>query len=131
MSHITEAFFRTCKEASLPKAAYVSLYVSEQFYGGAEEGGWWGNDVKLVASQLFVDMDEAEAAIEDVEKYATMLTEEATVGFNRQCRAECDWLDARGLDADYLPEVSGSDRYFVVVEERKGSAESEGCRHYE
>jgi hypothetical protein len=42
-----------------------------------------------------------------------------------------DWLDARGLESEYLPEVDGEEEYFVVVEENLGSRKSQGCRHYE
>jgi hypothetical protein len=28
-----------------------------------------------------------------------------------------EWLEARGLDADYLPEMNGAEEYFVLVTE--------------
>lgn len=42
-----------------------------------------------------------------------------------------EWLEARGLDADYLPEPDGELSYFVTIEDQPGSSESRGCRHYE
>ena len=41
---INEAFFNICREAKPAKSSYVSLYVNVPYYGGPEEGGWWGSD---------------------------------------------------------------------------------------
>lgn len=41
--------------------AYVSLYAKTPFYGGPEEGGWWGHDVVLVSHQSVSSAEEAEA----------------------------------------------------------------------
>ena len=41
-NNISEAFFTACSEAQPAKQQVVSLYVDVPFYGGPEEGGWWG-----------------------------------------------------------------------------------------
>lgn len=125
-----EAFFEICREAKPAEASYVSLYASIPFYGGPEEGGWWGRDFKLVAYERFDSEEAAEAALEAVESYAAKLSREAKDRFNRQCAAECEWLEARGLDADFLPEVNGEESYSVRIESRPGEAAYEGCRYY-
>ena len=128
---IREAFFGVCKDAEPAKARFVSLYVEVPFYGGPEEGGWWGRDVELVASQRCVTDDEAEALRRAVVTMSHQLNDEARQRFTRQCAYECDWLEARGLDSDFLPEVDGEESYFVAVEDVAGSLASEGTRHYE
>ena len=45
--------------------------------------------------------------------------------------AEMEWCEARGLDADYLPEPDGEVTYHVVTEDTPGEGVSRGCRHYE
>ena len=128
---IEQAFFNICKDAEPAKSAYVSLYVSVPFYGGPEEGGWWGSDTHLVASERFETIEAAELAAEKVEELAKSLSEQSKEAFYDQCRSECEWLDARGLDADYLPEPDGESTYRVVVEDTKGSQVYSDCRHYE
>lgn len=125
-----EAFFQIFADAQPAKKSYVSLYVSQPFYGGPEEGGWWGQDDVLVAYQEVLTDEEAEEKAKAVQALADKLTDEAKDSFNRSCAAECEWLEARGLDDDYLPEVSGSDRYWVTTESRPGEHNHEGDRYY-
>ena len=126
-----DAFFTACKEAVPAASNFVSLYLNTPFYGGPEEGGWWGNDTSLVASQEYSTQQTAELAKTHVEKLAEKATADSKRAYSERCLAETEWLDARGLDDSFLPEVDGSAEYFVVVETRAGSCESRGCRHYE
>ena len=130
-----EAFFEICKKAfpigDRMQYEFCSLYLRSTFFGGPEEGGWWGSDVELVATQAFADPEDAREALEDVRKLAKRATADATMGYNRQCLAETEWLDANGLDSSSLPEASGGCSYFAVVEEEPGHHESRGSRNYE
>jgi hypothetical protein len=125
-----EAFFEVCKNAKQAESYFVSLYTELPFYGGPEEGGWWGSDTELVAYQETTTEAYAKALLEQVKTLAEKLSKEARDDFGRQCQAECEWLEARGLDADYLPEVDGEQRYWVTVESRPGSHAHEGDRYY-
>lgn len=129
--YIKEAFFTCCKEAQAVASHYVSLYVRTPFYGGPEEGGWWGEDVSLVAYQKCIDREQADAKFEAVQDLVKTLDREARTQFGEQCLREMEWLESRGLDGDYLPEPDGEVSYFVSIEETPGSSESRGCRHYE
>lgn len=126
-----EAFFTICADAKPAKGCYVSLYVSVPYYGGPEEGGWWGRDTALVAYQWFDTEESSEAAREAIREEAVRLNEQAKREFGEQCLREMEWLDARGLDADFLPEVDGEEEYWVTTEESPGASVSHGCRHYE
>lgn len=128
---INEAFFNICRDAKPAKSSYVSLYVTVPYYGGPEEGGWWGSDNVLVAYYQCKTDDEAEAVKAKVEELAQEMSNEAKRDFSRVCAAQCEWLEARGLDSDSLPEVDGEESYFVAVEETPGKLVSRGCRHYE
>jgi len=127
---IKEAFFETCKNATPARKHYVSLYATVPFYGGPEEGGWWGRDQVLVAYQECDTDEQSKALVEAVEALADKLSKEAKDSFNRQCARECEWLEARGLDDSFLPEVDGEHRYWVAVENRVGEYASEGDRYY-
>lgn len=126
-----EAFFTVCDDAKPAESHYLSLYVSVPYYGGPEEGGWWGSDTHLVAYKHFDTKEALEAAREKVEALAEELNQQAHREFGDRCLREMEWLEARGLDADYLPEVDGESSYSVVTEEVPGSMVSQGCRHYE
>ena len=128
---IKESFFEVCREAKPAESHYLSLYVSIPFYGGPEEGGWWGSDTELCAYQAFPTEEALEAAKVKVEELAVQLNADAKKGFGEQCLREMDWLEARGLEADYLPEPDGEVTYYVVTEEEAGSRQCRGCRHYE
>jgi hypothetical protein len=126
-----DAFFTACKEAVPAASNFVSLYLNTPFYGGPEEGGWWGNDTSLIATQEYSTQQTADLAKLHIEKLAEQATDDAKRAYGEKCLAETEWLDARGLDDDFLPEVDGSAEYFVMIETRAGSCESQGCRHYE
>jgi len=128
---IKQAFFSECQEARPAQRIYVSLYVQIPYYGGPEEGGWWGEDVALVASQHVNTQEHADAVVDRIKVLAEKLSDDERRKFGDRCLAEMEWLDARGLDADYLPEVDGESRYFVITEDIAGSSESVGSRYYE
>lgn len=128
---LRNAFFTACKDATPAASWFVSLYVNNPYYGGPEEGGWWGSDTSLVATQEYQGEKTANLAREHVEKLAEQATKDAGRAYGEHCLAETEWLDARMLDDDYLPEVDGHADYWVTVEERVGSREAQGCRHYE
>lgn len=125
-----QAFFEVCAEAQPATGHFVSLYRIEQFYGGPEEGGWWGHDYILVAYQRTNTQEHADYLSEQITKLADELSSQARSEFNRGCAAELEWLEARGLDESVLPEVGGPDRYAVFIEDVAGEMASTGDRSY-
>lgn len=124
------AFLTVCADAEPAKANYVSLYRIESYYGGPEEGGWWGRDYVHVASQKCASAEHAQSVRVNVEHLAAQLSKDARDGYLAGCAAECAWLEQRGLDADYLPEVNGEDSYAVFTEDVRGEMASTGSRGY-
>jgi len=124
-------FHTICTRAQPANRASVSLYMSVPFYGGPEEGGWWGADTVLVATQSYPTAQAADKARREVLALAGESNKAARAAYGDQCIRESDWLEARGLEDDALPEVDGPDNYFVVVEAVQGSMEEEGNRRYE
>ena len=123
------AFDEVCKDAKEPQGFYVSLMESAPFFGGPEEGGWWGSDVSIAAYQWFATEEQANAAKEAVQKLASEMSADARRAFGQQCLNEMKWLDARGLDADYFREPDGESTFYVLVSEGLPE-ESRGCRQY-
>ena len=127
---VSEAFFSLCREAQPAEAAYVSLYRTDRWYGGPEEGGWWGSDDVLVAYHRVGSMAEAEAVQAEVRTLAEQLSRESKTAFQRQCAADVQWLEARGLDDSVLREVDGESSFWVAKEAVPGSFAHEGQRGY-
>jgi hypothetical protein len=109
---------------------YVTLMERVPFYGGPEEGGWWGEDHRIVAYQAFSTEEAAQAAFNGVQTLAAELSAEARTEFGKRCLRESAWLEARGLDDNFLPEPDGDSEFYVLMSEGLPE-ESHGSRHYE
>jgi hypothetical protein len=132
--NIASAFDAICKEAKEPQGIFLSLYASVSFYnfGGPEEGGWWGRDTVLEASQQYAFEEDAVNAKADIEKLAKKLSETARQDWGRNCLEEIEWCENRNLDhEDFLRETDGPTKYFVVLETRRGSFENQDSRHWD
>lgn len=116
-SHLAEAFDEVCADAKVPDEWCLALMERAPFYGGPQEGGWYGEDQLVVKYKWFKTKEEAEAAKEQVEKLAKKLTDEARTSYGKQCLRETAWLDARMLDDDFLPQPDGHSEYWVRLEQ--------------
>ena len=93
---IQDAFFQVCNEAQPASPCYVSLYVNTPFYGGPEEGGWWGHDSHLLAYEKCQSEEEASAKREKVLALAEELNREALREYGEYCQRTMDWLENAG-----------------------------------
>lgn len=129
--YIQQAFDIVCNEAvHVDQSWYVALIEHVPFYGGPEEGGWWGEDTYVVAFQKFIDQEAANNASKKIQELADALTKSAHDEEGKLCLAQMKWLEERFLEADFLPENDGPSQYSVVVSESLPE-ERRGCRHYE
>lgn len=128
--HTKEAFLTICSEAKSIEGTYVSLYVKVPFYGGPEEGGWWGSDIELIAYEQCFSKEVAEVLIQTIKNLVEELNKDAKSAWGEQCQRENEWLEVRGLGADYFPECDGREEYFVALESVLGSSVSQGERQY-
>ena len=110
---------------------YVTLYKTIPFYGGPEEGGWWGSDTVVEASTWYPTEEKAEMALEAINIAAELLIQEAKKRYGEQCLRETQLLEEQGLDDSDIREVDGEKGYFAVVEDSQGAEIEQGCRHYE
>ena len=128
---LREAFHTVCSEA-LPPSPYrhLSLYIRTPFYGGPEEGGWWGTAVELVSTQEFQSEQAARAQLELVEELAQHQTHEAKLAWSDHCRLEIEQAERRGISPDELRETDGPVEYFVVLERLPGDCSRKDERFY-
>ena len=117
-NYIQEAFNRVCKKARKPHRWYVVLFERVSFYGGPEEGGWWGSDSIVRGYQQFPSRKLANEAKEAVDKFAYSLTQQAKREDGAYCLRSMEWLEERGLEADFLPEPDGPSEYYVQITKR-------------
>ena len=129
MKYLQSAFEAACKDARAPEEWHVCLMEDAPFYGGPEEGGWWGTDTVVVAYKTFPTEAQAKAALASVETLARELEADSRKNFGEQCLREMEWLDARGLDADWLPEPDGESHFHVIACQEIPS-NRRGCRQY-
>jgi len=131
MNRIEQSFQEICDQPTVAEAWYLSLYARVPFYGGPEEGGWWGNDVVLQEYQRFHSKQDAETAESRVAALVKQMDGDARRAWGEQCLRELDQAEAHGLEPSDLRETDGPTEFFCVVEQTPGQHESRGCRHYE
>lgn len=112
---IDEAFEEIVKDPKDCGKYFVVLMERRPYYGGPEEGGWWGNDNIPVRYAVYQTEEEAEAVAEKINKLAKQLTRQAVQDWGQQCADECAWLEERNLDSDFLPETDGHSTFHVFV----------------
>jgi hypothetical protein len=134
MDTTEKAFHQVCDRAENAKTLFVSLYCDDRFYGGPEEGGWYGTDTRLIASQRVYSREMGDRMKTQVEDLARKLTRKAEDDRNRQLAAECEYLEERGVDDydnnAYLSPPDGGSHFWVAVEPKQGSLVSTGDRAY-
>lgn len=132
MSYLREAFEQVVEERKQvppPETWVVVLWEDTQYYGGPEEGGWYGWDHQPVEYAVYQDEETAQAVAAKVQERARELSELSRRRYGERCLEELAWLEARGLDADYLPERDQT-HYHVSVDNEVPTARY-GARHYE
>ena len=115
--NLEEAFDLACPDATEAVDWYVTLMRRVQRYGGPEEGGWWHDNTIIVKYARYPTRDHAEAAMRRIEALARQMTAEAMAEHGDKCLREMEWLDAHGLEPEFLGEVDGPDEFYVLMTE--------------
>lgn len=130
MSYIYEAFKQVCESSKQANTWYVCLCINQRCYGGPEEGGWWYDRGELCEYQVFNNEDTANEVAEKVKEVAKQLSDDSRKKHGEAALRSLEWLEARGLDADYLPEPNGEEEYYVMVTDSLPQFDNE-VPHYE
>ena len=101
-----------------PGTFYVTLWQKVPFYGGPEEGGWWGSDHIPLRFAKFNTQEEANRAHEAVNHLAHSLTRDERHEHQRRCMDILDWCDERNIDddVDIFGEDDGPSEFYVTIE---------------
>jgi hypothetical protein len=126
------AFYSVVDEPNEVDQWYVSLYSVDPFYGGPQEGGWWGEDQNLVCWKVYPSKEEAEKAKARVELVAKTFNKIESTKWSVQCERELDIAEAKGMESnDLFGETDGPTTYIVIVEKEIGSNAYRSSRSYE
>src|SRR5690606_21505625 len=101
------------------------------YYGGPEEGGWWGEDIILEQYQYCQSSALALDLLIRIEQEIKEKNRASKQQYGDYLLQQTEWLDARGLEDSYLREPDGEEQYIVLLEAYPGEHSSIGCRHYE
>jgi hypothetical protein len=134
MSGIYSAYFDVCNDAVkvTNQRWFVSLYVKAPFYGGPEEGGWWGTDRLLVATYEVPSEEMANTVVEKIEGWVSETNDDAKrehdeVNLQLSINAEQKSYDS---PEELYGEDDGVEEYYVVIENNVGQNEHRDDRHY-
>lgn len=132
MSFLRKAFKQALSESKhqTPEVYYLTLWSVESYYGGPEEGGWWGKDYTPLEYAVFTNEDEAFAAKEKIEELSKQLHRQARTDYLNFQKQQMEFCESRGLDSDFFAESDGPGEYRVTVSNEE-PRESFGPRHYE
>lgn len=115
MSYIEQAWEMAIKEPQIAHPCYLCLISTYRAYGGPEEGGWWYDVSTLEEWKEFPSREAAEETKEQLEKIADELNFLARQEHGSYCQRSMEWLEARGLEADFLPEPDGEEKYIIEI----------------
>lgn len=129
---------RIRREADYREAqpAFLSIYRSEQCYGGPEEGGWWYDVETLEGSKAFPSREAAEQWLEAAKAEVERINRtEAPARARAMARLpDCDEEPLPDAGEGYIPTGWGDGgKLRVVIEERMGEADTsmQPAPHYE
>lgn len=130
-SIIEEAWNKVVEDATKAEECYVVLFCDRPFYGGPEEGGWWGTDRLVLSYRRCSTIDEAEAILAKMDEEVKNLNREAEMDHGYLCLAQCERADALGVEVEYLyGEDSGANRYRATITQEVPQ-DYYGNRYYE
>ena len=109
------AFYEICQTAKNIGHYFVCLTETIPFYGGPEEGGWWGNDVILVAYQEYSSLQAAEIALDAIELLVEKLNQDEVRQHGDYCLRQIEFLEARGLDPSDNDVLDGPSHFSVNI----------------
>ena len=113
---IERAWDRVVEDATKAEGCYVVLFCDRPYYGGPEEGGWWGTDNLVVSYRRCSTQEEAEAILTKMDEEVKNLNREADLDHGHLCLAQCARADAMGVEVESLyGEDSGSLRFRATI----------------
>jgi hypothetical protein len=125
-----QAWNEIMEDAQEAEQCVVSMYSIEPYYGGPEEGGWWGNLLILKEFVRCTTRDAAEKLQEKIQERCSELNLDARKADGEHCLRQIERADARGEDIDDYG-YDGPSSYNVIIEKFPGENQVTERSHYE
>jgi hypothetical protein len=115
-NYLKKAFETIIQDAKIAEQWYVVLVEKTPFYGGPEEGGWWGWDTNVIAYKEYPTEEFAQAAAEQVRRLAKKWTDQSYFDYEEDFLRLMERIETYGLSAKLLPlEIGAPSKYLVLV----------------
>ena len=125
-----QAWNEIMADAQEAEECIVSMYSIEPYYGGPEEGGWWGTLYILREYVRCSNREAAESLRTKLQERCSQLNYEAKIADGEHCLRQIERADARGLDVDDYG-YDGPSSYNVIIEKFPGENQVTERSHYE
>ena len=129
-SVMLRAWNEIIEDKEVAQECYLSLYEEIPYYGGPEEGGWWGHLHILKQYCKCPTLDYAEELRKKLEIHCKELTEEAKRANGEHCLHYIQQAEARNEDVDDYG-YDGPMSYYVIIESVAGQNQVTERSHYE
>jgi len=127
---LIQAWDEIMADAQEAEECIVSMYSVERYYGGPEEGGWWGNLFILQKYVRCSNRDAAEKLQHKLQERCEELNREEQQRDSEDCLRHCERAWSRGEDVDDYG-YDGPSTYHVLIEKFPGENQQTERSHYE
>jgi len=125
-----QAWKEIVEDSEVAQECYLSLYENQPYYGGPEEGGWWGYRQILQQYCRCTSRDAAEMLMKKLENYCEQLSKEAKKADGDDCLQHMERADQRGEDVDDYG-YDGPSTFYMIIEAIPGQNQNTTQRRYE
>lgn len=125
-----QAWNEIIEDSEVAQECYLSLYENAPYYGGPEEGGWWGHLHILQKYCKCSSYAQAEMLMEKLRDHCKQLTEEAKKADGNDCLRHMERADRRGEDVSD-DGYDGPSTYYMIIESMPGEHQVTTKSHYE
>ena len=125
-----QAWNEIIEDSEVAQECYLSLYENVPYYGGPEEGGWWGYLQILQKYCKCASRQQAEMLREKLHTHCEELTQEAKKADGEDCLRHMERADQRGEDVND-DGYDGPSTYYMIIESMPGQHQNTTRSHYE
>lgn len=125
---LREIFHAVCENAQQSEGKYLCLMARVPYYGGPEEGGWWGEDHIVESYQFCENQVILDKILTEINELVRKENEETKTAYNRFCSDEWERDDSDGPDS--LAVLNGPSELFIEIQDNVPQSRY-GNRYYE
>ena len=125
-----QAWNEIIEDSEVAQECYLSLYENVSYYGGPEEGGWWGYLQILQKYCKCSSREQAEMLSNKLREHCEQLNKESKKADGEDCLRHMERADRRGEDVDD-DGYDGPSTYYMIIESMPGQHQVTTKSHYE